>query len=195
LTLEAGAIGGTARAYIARNDLDLNAVLRGRQSTFVDPLDSPAPELREPYDDPGHNPDDTLLFGNARQGAILRRRGTMNAIACGPKPEVVAGHCRNFSDLGPDRTHAPYSSAGPGLNDVGRTPFTSYPTDESEVLRGVRAAGSRSGSVYRLVGTSTAAPQLARLLLSKPRLKDGPLASPDASLYGDDGGRPAVMQV
>ena len=36
------------------------------------------------------------------------------------------------------------------------------------------AAGSRSGSVYRLVGTSTAAPQLARWLLSK-----GPASRPD----------------
>jgi len=198
LTLEAGAYAGSARAYIARNDLDLNAVLRGRQSTFIDRLDSPAPELRQPHDDPGQNTEDTLLFGNVRQGAILRRRGTMNAIACGPTPQLVAGHSRNFSDLNTARTHARYSSAGPGPNDIGRTPVTSYPTDESACLLGVRASGSRSGCVYRLVGTSTAAPQLARWLLSKPlpgprTPPTPPPPSPDPALFGDDGGRPALI--
>jgi hypothetical protein len=198
VTLCAGS-AGVARAYIARNDLDMDAVLRGRQSIFVDPSDSPAPELRAPFDDPGRNKDDDRLFGNGRKNIVLRRRGTLNAIGSGMRPEVVAGHRRNYSDAADDRTHPPYSSAGPGPGAVGHDPLTSYPTDESGVLRGVRAAGSRSGSVFRLVGTSTAAPQLARWLLSqpdpasKPSPPPAPLPPPDEGLYGDDGGRPASV--
>lgn len=196
VTLRAGS-AGVARAYIARNDLDMDAVLRGRQSIFVDPPDSPAPELRAPFDDPGKNGDDDRLFGSGRGNTVLRRRGTLNAIGSAMRAEVVAGHARNFSDAAGDRTHSRYSSAGPGAGDVGRNPLTSYPTDESGVLRGVRAAGSRSGSVFRLVGTSTAAPQLARWLLSEPdqASKSPPPSAPglDEALYGDDGGRPASV--
>jgi hypothetical protein len=42
------------------------------------------------------------------------------------------------------------------------------PTDETPLLKGLLGAGARSGSVVRLVGTSMAAPQLARLLLNGP---------------------------
>jgi hypothetical protein len=193
VTVQAGATDGVARAYIARNDVDMDAVLRGRQSIFVDPADSPAPELREPLDDENRNPWDTALFGaGARAGAVLRRRGTLNGIATSPGPKPVAGHCRNYSDAGGDRTHAIYSSAGQAPDNTGRNPFTSYPTDESPVLQGVRAAGSRSGSMFRLVGTSTAAPQLARWLLMKgpkPVTKD----YNDPAIFGTDGGRPAIF--
>ena len=34
--------------------------------------------------------------------------------------------------------------------------------DESYALEGVRAGGNRSGTTFRLIGTSAAAPQLAR---------------------------------
>jgi hypothetical protein len=38
-------------------------------------------------------------------------------------------------------------------------------TDRSEARAGVRASGVRTGTKARLVGTSTAAPQLGRLLV------------------------------
>jgi hypothetical protein len=38
------------------------------------------------------------------------------------------------------------------------------PSDRSPVQRGLRAAGTRSASTVTLVGTSSAAPQFARLL-------------------------------
>ncbi len=41
--------------------------------------------------------------------------------------------------------------------------------DESYALEGVRTGGTRSGAVFRLIGTSTAAPQLARQA-AKPAL-------------------------
>jgi hypothetical protein len=39
--------------------------------------------------------------------------------------------------------------------------------DESYALQGVRAGGTRSGAVFRLIGTSAAAPQLARWVVDK----------------------------
>ena len=47
-------------------------------------------------------------------------------------------------------------------------------TDESAVLFGLRAAGSRSGGTARLVGTSAAAPQLARIIANGEPLPDNP---------------------
>ena len=45
-------------------------------------------------------------------------------------------------------------------------PTTDYAMlcDESYALRGIRAGGNRSGGVFRLAGTSAAAPQLGRHL-------------------------------
>jgi hypothetical protein len=186
-----------AHAYIARNDEGIDAVLRGRQSLFVDPADDPEPELRAPFDDPGRNAEDDAFFApGSRNDSALRRRGTVNAIATGSTPVVVAGHQRNFSDDPADRTHAPYSSAGLLSDPRGRLPDTSYPTDETPVLRGVRSAGARSGSTYRLVGTSTAAPQHVRRLLRNPASKGTPPPpGPDPEALGLDGGQPADISL
>ena len=40
--------------------------------------------------------------------------------------------------------------------------------DESYALGGIRAGGNRSGTVFRLIGTSAASPQLARHLADPP---------------------------
>jgi hypothetical protein len=58
-----------------------------------------------------------------------------------------------------------YSSAGPARSGplpqrVG--PDFALPCDESPALEGIRAGGTRTGVVFRLIGTSAAAPQLAR---------------------------------
>ena len=42
------------------------------------------------------------------------------------------------------------------------------PCDESCALQGIRAGANRSGAVLRLIGTSTAAPQLARWVANPP---------------------------
>ena len=64
-----------------------------------------------------------------------------------------------------------YSSAGPArpgplAHRVG--PDYVLPCDELYALQGIRAGGTRSGSVFRLIGTSAAAPQLARHLADPP---------------------------
>jgi len=63
----------------------------------------------------------------------------------------------------------------------GRRPTTSVPTDESGLLPGIRAAGSRSGVTFRLIGTSAGAPQFARRLLGPTDRGASPLPDPDLS--------------
>ena len=170
---------GVIHAYIARNDMGLNLPLRGQQSYFQDDDDVDR-YLRSPIDDAdAANADDLRLFGaSSRRGVAVRRRGTINGIATGAAPVVVAGYQRNFSADRGDGTHARYSSAGQssgsGPGPRGRRPTTSVPTDESSLLPGIRAAGSRSGVTFRLVGTSVGAPQHARALLAGPAIPPPP---------------------
>lgn len=148
--------------YIARNDRDLGTLLRGRQSYFVDADDEPTRYLRRASDDPGLRDEAEIDPPSQRAGATLRRRGTLNGIATGRLTHVAAGY--EYRGQG----HAPYSSAGRKRSrDRGRGPNVAIVTDEAPTLRGVRAAGLRSGATFRLVGTSTAAPQWARLRASE----------------------------
>lgn len=94
--------------------------------------------------------------------AFVRRLGTLNGLATHDKVSVVAG-C--YGDSG---RATEYGASGPlrsatvpaGAGDVRLAAIS----DESTALRGVLAAGTRSGSVVRLSGTSMAAPQVARFL-------------------------------
>jgi hypothetical protein len=51
---------------------------------------------------------------------------------------------------------------------VKKLPDTLQVSDDNVALWGVRAAGSRSGSTVRLVGTSSSAPLEARSMINKP---------------------------
>jgi hypothetical protein len=57
-------------------------------------------------------------------------------------------------------------------------------TDLSEARPGVRGAGVRTGTKFRLVGTSTAAPQLGRLLAMPTRPFPFP-NDPERTGYGE----------
>ncbi|AMJ62446.1 hypothetical protein [Bosea sp. PAMC 26642] len=122
----------------------------GRQSYFDDPLDQRfgqdgAPSRVE-------NPPE----------ALVRRFGTLNGIATHGHVTVVSGY---YGDTG---RATEYAAAGrrrppgspPGAGDVRLSAIS----DASTALRGVLAAGTRSGSAARLSGTSMAAPQVARAL-------------------------------
>ena len=63
-------------------------------------------------------------------------------------------------------------------------------SDESQALPGVRAGGSLSGCVVRLVGTSVAAPQEARRIANGKATASPPPHSVDPDLDGDEGWRP-----
>ncbi|MDA7425640.1 S8 family serine peptidase [Thalassococcus lentus] len=92
----------------------------------------------------------------------VKRAGTLSGFACGQSPVVVAAYVAKTEDL------APYSASGPcnqpsspaGSDREG--PDLAAKGDESDVVRGVLSAGSRSGTLVRRSGTSVAAPRMAR---------------------------------
>ena len=64
-----------------------------------------------------------------------------------------------------DGRKSAYASAGPARGNPGTRrsgPDYALFCDENYALEGVLAGGNRSGAVFRLIGTSAAAPQLAR---------------------------------
>jgi hypothetical protein len=107
-----------------------------------------------------------------KTGSLISGMGTLNGIATaidlnappqGQRVHVAGG------DILANARKAPYASAGPARGHprplrIG--PDFAMFCDESYALQGVRAGGSRSGAVFRLIGTSAAAPQLARLIAS-----------------------------
>jgi hypothetical protein len=90
-------------------------------------------------------------------GSAVRRAGTLNGIATGKNTFVAAGYVLE------DRQAGPYSSSGP-TRGPRKGPNFAMMTDRSEARPGIRAAGVRTGTKVLLVGTSTAAPQLGRML-------------------------------
>jgi hypothetical protein len=106
--------------------------------------------------------------GRAKQtdnsGCPVLRAGTLNAIATGPSPIVMGGFLRK------EKLPADYSSAGPISAALGAPPSNNdgvtamAPSEDSRILTGVLGAGSRSGSVVALDGTSVAAPRTARFV-------------------------------
>jgi hypothetical protein len=153
-------------AWIDRDDFNLGTLVRGRQSHFVDPLYDPLRYLKAATDDtPGSQ-------------ALVRRRGTLTGIATGNGGIVAAGY--RYSD----KKHVRYSSAGPTRGSA-LGPDCAAVTDESRSLPGLLAAGTRGASVVRLVGTSTAAPQVARWVANgRPPPGPVPPLHPDPQLEG-----------
>ena len=133
----------------------------GRQSWFDDPDDALF----------GH--DGALSRIENGPESFVRCFGSLNGVATHDKVTVVAGY---YADTG---RATEYAGAGPlrqetqppGPGDV----RMSAVSDESTALRGVRAAGTRSGASVRLSGTSVAAPRAAR------RLAQGGVASLSSS--------------
>ncbi len=92
----------------------------------------------------------------------VRRAGTLSGFATGPSPLVIGAYVKSNGKM------ADYSAAGPTTPPRGEAmayrdgPDASAPGDDSPVLLGVLSAGSSSGSMVRLNGTSVASPQAAR---------------------------------
>jgi len=147
----AGAAINDIDAWIQRGDTPFGYPLRGRQSRFEDPAYvhfDLAGRLKETDDPPP---------------AHVIRAATLNAFATGSEPVVIGGFRR--SDLAASR----YSGAGPIITWPGQLPYRDGPdaagvADDSPVLHGVIAAGTRSGSRFAMSGTSVAAPQITRML-------------------------------
>lgn len=149
---------------VRRDEAPYGYPRRGRQSYFDDPA-----YMR--YDEAGR----PVEVDNA---SPVKRAGSINGLATGRVPSVVGGLLRD--ELRP----APYSAGGPITPNGGAPPHRDGPdalavADESIGHPGILAAGSRSGSVVAMNGTSVAAPRVARWMA-------GELAA------GRAGGRPAV---
>src|SRR4029079_18088890 len=100
-------------------------------------------------------------------GVMIYWSGSLNGIATAKDSRV---HVAGGYILANGRK-SPYSSAGParrGPLTLRVGPDFALPCDESYALQGIRAGGNRSGSVFRLIGTSAAAPQLARHVADPP---------------------------
>ncbi|SFU19288.1 S8 family serine peptidase [Sedimentitalea nanhaiensis] len=172
LTLELGQSADDLRleAWIARDETLPGFPDFGRQSYFdnsdyvrfyrpgvaVSPFDLPA-LIGKP-----------LSYDPADPG-LVRRAGTISGFACASAPAVLAGIVQ------PDRTIAAYSSGGPTDNPDRMGPDASATTDDSPVLAGVLSAGSNSGSLVAMRGTSVAAPQAVRWIAAelRPSKHDG----------------------
>jgi hypothetical protein len=152
----------SVHAYVARTDPNMNTHTGAKGSCFVDPNWEQTRAASASC---------TRVDGEFdRAGSSVSRLGTLNGIATAKDQRVhVAGgyiildqHKSNYSSAGPARRGFPPRRLGPDFL---------LPCDMSYALQGIRAGGTRSGSVYRLIGTSAAAPQLARWVF-------GPLPSP-----------------
>lgn len=152
--------GAQVDAYVARTDPNLGVISQAKRSYFVDPNWE---QTRSASAD--------CIYAHGEfdiSGSLISRYGTLNGIATAEVPSVhVAGG--DMLDI-PGRK-SPYASAGPARGNPAtrRTgpDFAMY-CDESYALEGVRAGGTRSGAVFRLIGTSAAAPQLARRAAEPP---------------------------
>ena len=138
---------GRVEAWIQRDDTPYGFPRRGRQSYFDH-------ACYQRFDHGGR----VIEHDSEQEPCIIKRAGSMNAIATGARTLVVGGYVR--------RTEEParYSAGGPVAHRWPRRgPDAVAVSDESLVLRGVLAAGTRSGSVVTLDGTSVAAPQATRI--------------------------------
>jgi hypothetical protein len=144
-------------AYVARSDPNMGVRTGAKLSHFVD-----AEWERTRSAEAGCKYDNGE-FDNS--GSLIHRYGTLNGIATAKNDSVhVAG-----GYIIANQRKSTYSSAGPARPDSLRLgPDCMLPCDESYALQGIRAGGTRSGSVFRLIGTSTAAPQLARHVADPP---------------------------
>ena len=151
-------VNAQVHAYVARTDPNMGVRTGAKRSYFVDAPWEQTRAAAAAY---------TRRDGEFdKTGALLDRYGTLNGIATGlvaigqeMRLHVAGGYIHAH------RCGAAYSSAGEARGDPlmrRRGPDYALLCDESYALGGIRAGGNRSGSAFRMIGTSAAAPQLAR---------------------------------
>jgi hypothetical protein len=143
-------------AYVARSDPNMGVRTGAKRSYFVDPQWEQTRSAQASC---------THLDGEFdTTGSLIHRDGTLNGIATAKKHRV---HVAGGYILSNGRKST-YSSEGPARRGPRVGPDVVLPCDESYALEGILAGGNRSGAVFRLTGTSTAAPQLARRVTNPP---------------------------
>jgi hypothetical protein len=155
----------SVEAWVQRDDAPIGYRRRGRQAFF----DVPSYEIY------GH---DGKPLEEDDPACPVKRAGSINAIATGRDTIVIGGLLRR--ELRPPA----YSAGGPITTPAGAaSPHRCGPdaltvSDDSIVQSGVLAAGTRSGSVVAMNGTSVAAPLIARWIAGE--LADGRLGNREA---------------
>ncbi len=139
---------GDVHLLVARADHNMGARRKSPASYLFDPL----------YEQMWRGRDGKFAADLPR--ASVRRDATLNGLATGRRTYVAGGYRLA------DQHVSWYSSSGPSHTRIG--PNYIYPCDESIALFGLQAGAVRDGTVIRLVGTSAAAPQLARAVASSP---------------------------
>ncbi len=145
----AGSTAFYCNIYSQRDEKSFGYRSYGRQAILHDGQDID-------YDGSGR----TVMFDG---DSFRRRAGTINGLANGEATRVVGGLLRQSNGK---LVPAPYSAVRiPGITQR-PTPLMAL-CEDSPVLHGLHAAGTRSGTAVTLSGTSMAAPQLARALAEK----------------------------
>jgi hypothetical protein len=162
---ESGVSGAPIHLYVPRNQVNPNALPRGRQARFVDAAYDRQRHMRAGEDDA------------AAPLAKIRRRGSLNSLATVPS-------CERISVVGSvlrrEWTPSLYSSDGPAAGPANPRagPDVHAPADSYRALCGVRGAGGLGGVTLRVHGSSFAAPQISRHLAGGGSLGDIPPAGP-----------------
>ena len=147
-------------AYIERDDEIAGTQTGARQSYLQDRRYDTSGGLGSFIDHPG-------------DPTPVRRSGTFNDLATGANTLSVGGVRYFESCMDPMARYSPRSpdpdAARPERAGVQKVPDRFAVSDEHATLWGVRAAGTRSAATVRMVGTSMAAPQVARLWLDSTR--------------------------
>ncbi len=147
-------------AYIERDDQIVGTLTGARQSYLQD----------RDYDTSGGL---CSFIDRPCNPTPVRRSGTFNDLATGTGTLSVGGVRYFESCMDPMARYSPRSpdpdAARPERAGVQKVPDRFAVSDEHATLWGVRAAGTRSASAVRMVGTSMAAPQVARLWLDGGR--------------------------
>ena len=147
-------VNAKIHAYVARTDPNMNIRSGAKRSYFIDPKWQQTRSAAA-----------NCKYVNGqfdRTGSIVRRDGTLNGIAT-TTPLNTSVHVAGGYVL-TDQRKSWYSSAGRARGGPRKGPDFALPCDQSRALQGIRAGANRSGGLFRLVGTSAAAPQLARYI-------------------------------
>lgn len=98
----------------------------------------------------------------------IKRMGALNSVATSLEGLVVGGVSVNADATG--LAHpilAPYTASGPGRRTLARDGVDLLaPSDSSQTIRGIRGCATRSGTSFRMDGTSVAAPQVTRAMVN-----------------------------
>ena len=155
-------------AYIERDNPALGDKGPSRQSHFV--------HQAYPRDTGIKPPSDTT-------SCPIKRMGALNSVATAVEVLVVGGAAINASCAGmPRPTIAPYSASGPGRGAGGANGVNWLAaSDTSATIRGIRGSATRSGTSFRMDGTSVATPQITRVMVNL--MASGVTAAREARIY------------